>query len=275
MPTATSYAHRRIIDASKKERFCEFVRDSHSLEEAAEALDVSLRTVQRERQRDEAFDRDIRAAQESHPNPLKLMESAARTHWRAAAWLLERERPDRFGRRRANTARKHEVEAALDQVLEAALAATPPEQRSALYQPVLAAVEQAFQQCFPQVERSDSAKRRKFPATPLADEAAIASESSSTEAATQLSPKIAEATPDDSQPNNAISPKPLQNTAILQPSIASPHSSPAHVSPKMQKTTPSDATSADATTRRKQRQLAKQEKAAKKRAAASRRRNAA
>lgn len=263
---ATSYEHRRIIDASKKERFCELVRDSHSLEEAAEALDVSPRTVQRERQRDEAFDRDIRAAQESHPNPLKLMESAARTHWRAAAWLLERERPDRFGRRRANTARKHEVEAALDLVLEAALAATPPEQRAALYQPVVAAVEQAFQQCFPQTERCGSSKSLKLPATPLVDEAAAA--------VAQLSPKIAEAIPDDTQPSDATAPQSPQNAACVVTSIASHHSSAAHVSPRMQNTTPSDATPADATMRRKERQAAKREKAAKKRAAASRRRNA-
>ncbi|BBO31028.1 hypothetical protein [Lacipirellula parvula] len=263
---ATSYASRRIIDASKKQRFCELVRDSYSLEEAAEQLDVSLRTVQRERQRDEAFDRDVRAAQQSHPNPLLLMESAARTHWRAAAWLLERERPDRFGRRRANTARKHEVEAALDLVLEAALAATPPEQRAALYQPVVAAVEQAFHKCFPQPDRCESPKHAQFPATPLADEAA--------EAVAELSPKIAEATDDDTKPNDATAPKSPRNTARLLPAIASPHSSAAQLSPKIEKATPSNATSTDITTRRKQRQLAKQEKAAKKRAAASRRRNA-
>ncbi|WP_428307916.1 hypothetical protein [Lacipirellula sp.] len=271
---ATSYANRRIIDASKKERFCELVRDSYSLEEAAEQLDVSLRTVQRERQRDEAFDRDVRAAQQSHPNSLLLMESAARTHWRAAAWLLERERPERFGRRRANMARKHEVEAALDLVLEAALAATPPEQRAALYQPVVAAVEQAFHKCFPQADRCDNAKPCKFPATPLADEAAAASASSTAEVVIQLSPKIVEATDDDTNPNNATAPKPPQHTARMLPAIASPHSSAAHVSPKIEKATPSDATLADITTRRKQRQLAKREKAAKKRAAASRRRNA-
>lgn len=267
MQTATSYEGRRIIDAARKEKFCALIRESHSLEEAADELDVSLRTVQRERQRDEAFDRDIRAAKQSHPNPLLLMESAARTHWRAAAWLLEREQPERFGRRRANTARKHEVEAALDLVLEAALAATPPEQRAALYQPVVAAVEQAFQQCFPQVDRGDSPQSRKFPATPLADEAAAT--------VTQLSPKIAEATLEDTKPNAATAAKSPRNTVLLQPSIANAHSSAAPLSPKIEKATPSDATSPDATTRRKQRQLAKQEKAAKKRAAASRRRNAA
>ena len=269
---ATSYAHRRIIDASKKDRFCELIRESYSLEEAAEQLDVSLRTVQRERQRDEAFDRDIRAAQQSHPNPLLLMESAARTHWRAAAWLLERERPERFGRRRANTARKHEVEAALDLVLEAALAATPPEQRAALYPPVVAAVEQAFYKCFPQADRCDKAKYAKFPATPLADEAAAA--------IAQVSPKIAEATDDDTEPNEAtpndapLAP-PSPNATLPHPSISSPHSSVVQLSPKIEKATPSHTTPANAAARRKQRQLAKQEKAAKKRAAAARRRNAA
>jgi hypothetical protein len=272
MQTATSYERRRIIDAAKKEQFCALIRESYSLEESAETLDVSLRTVQRERQRDEAFDREIRSAQESHPDPLRLMEAAARTHWRAAAWMLERERPERFGRRPANTARKHQVEAALDFVLEAALAATPAEQRAAFYQPVLAAVEQAFQQCFPQVDRCNSASSKKcnFRVTPLADEAArqlseqaaAACSPAAEEAIAHLSPKIAEATLGDEKPSPAkpIATKPIEAEAITTPpsnaalckrsTISDAHSrSPAmQLSPKMQQTTVSDATPTDETT---------------------------
>jgi hypothetical protein len=49
------YLHerRRILDPAKKVKFCQLVRESHSLEEAAEWVDVSIRTVQRERKRDE------------------------------------------------------------------------------------------------------------------------------------------------------------------------------------------------------------------------------
>ena len=41
---------------------------------AAESLDVSLRTVQRERRYDQDFDHEVRLALQQSPDPLKLME---------------------------------------------------------------------------------------------------------------------------------------------------------------------------------------------------------
>ena len=122
------YIHerRRIMDPAKKVKFCQLIRESQTIEHAAEWVDVSIRTVQRERKRDEDFDHEVRLALQATPDPLTLMENAARTHWRAAAWLLERTRPEQFARKPANTARDYQVEAALHMLLEAALAATAP-----------------------------------------------------------------------------------------------------------------------------------------------------
>ena len=168
------YIHerRRIMDPAKKVKFCQLIRESHSLEEAAEWVDVSIRTVQRERKRDEDFDHEIRLAQQATPDPLRLMENAARVHWRAAAWLLERTRPEQFARQPANTARDYQVEAALGMLLEAALAATAPAERAKLYEQVEPAVAQALQYCFPQLGPGGNLKKSKLPATPLANEEA-------------------------------------------------------------------------------------------------------
>ena len=82
---------RRILDPAKKARLCELVaKESYSIEQAADALDVSLRTVQRERKFDQDFDHEVRLSLQQPPDPLKLMEHAARTHWRAAACFSPR-----------------------------------------------------------------------------------------------------------------------------------------------------------------------------------------
>ncbi|MBA4104936.1 MAG: hypothetical protein C0485_04180 [Pirellula sp.] len=166
------YVHerRRIMDPAKKVKFSQLVRESHSLEEAAEWLDVSIRTVQRERKRDEDFDHEVRLALQATPDPLRLMENAARTHWRAAAWLLERTRPEQYARKPANTARDYQVEAALGMLLEAALAATAPAERAAFYQQVEPVCGQALQYCFPQLGPNGNLKKSKLPPTPLTNE---------------------------------------------------------------------------------------------------------
>jgi hypothetical protein len=156
----------RALDAARKQQLCQLVRQSYSLQEAAAGVDVSLRTLQRERLRDETFDEQIRGSLQAKPDPLRLMEESARAHWRAAAWLLERSRPDEYGRKAANAARPRQVEAALDLVLEAALEAVAPSERAAVYQPVQAACDRAFAQCFP----APPLATKSQPATPLADE---------------------------------------------------------------------------------------------------------
>ena len=84
-------------------------------------------------------------------DPLDLMETAARNHWRAAAWLLERTRPEEYGRKSASAAPRRQVEAALLHVLEAALEATAPEERHAVDGHVFAACQRAFASCFPAI----------------------------------------------------------------------------------------------------------------------------
>ena len=166
------YTHgsSRIMTPARREKLCELLAESHTIEEASEAIGVSIRTVQRERKRDEDFDHEVLLALQKTPDPLKLMEQAARTHWRAAAWLLERQNPEEYARKPVNTTSPKKVAAALRFVQEAALAAMPAEFHETLYQHVQAAIDEAFANCFPTMGKWETPKFPKLPVeTPLVD----------------------------------------------------------------------------------------------------------
>ena len=162
---------RRVLDCEKKARLCELIaHESYTVEQAAESLDVSLRTVQRERKYDQDFDHEVRLSLQSPPDPLKLMETAARTHWRAAAWLLERRNPEEFARKPVNVTSAKKVDAAFRYLQEAALAAIPAEFHAALYQETQQAMETALAECFPTMGAWGQPKQKQLPfKTPLAD----------------------------------------------------------------------------------------------------------
>ena len=149
MQAAPIRQRSRLLTAGLKAQLCSLVAQSYTLESSADAIGVSLRTVQRERKLDDQFDRDVRRALGASPDPLKLMETAARTHWRAAAWLLERTRPEQYGRRPSNSASHARVSRALSSVLSAVLEKLPPEQRAEMLTHTAPAVEQALDDCFP------------------------------------------------------------------------------------------------------------------------------
>ncbi len=97
------------------------------------------------------LDPDRAAEPPARVDPLDLMETAARNHWRAAAWLLERTRPEEYGRKSASAAPRRQVEAALLHVLAAALETAAPSQRDQTEAHVFAACQRAFASCFPAV----------------------------------------------------------------------------------------------------------------------------
>src|SRR5262245_59099301 len=166
------YTHgsSRIMTPARRAKFCELLAESHTLEEASEAIGVSIRTVQRQRKRDEDFDHEVLLALQKTPDPLKLMEQAARKHWRAAAWLLERQNPEQYARKPVNTTSAKKVATALRFVQEMALEAVPAEFHAVLYQHVQAALEESFRHCFPTMGKWETPKFPKLPIeTPLAD----------------------------------------------------------------------------------------------------------
>jgi hypothetical protein len=123
----------RSLTLDKQQELLAHVAHGSTVEESAETIGVSLRTVQREAQENESFNRDLHRALDSAPtDPYQLMLRAARTHWRAAAWLLERSDPDRFGKRSPNSCRPEQMMELASSLIEAALAFVPSEQRELL-----------------------------------------------------------------------------------------------------------------------------------------------
>ncbi len=90
----------RVLDETKQREICAIVTAGASLRQAAKYVGCSASTVHREAGRDEVFrERLRRASATAQLAPLQSMREAVRTHWRAAAWMLERADPDKFGRR--------------------------------------------------------------------------------------------------------------------------------------------------------------------------------
>jgi hypothetical protein len=160
---------RRTLDRSKKFQLCELVARGATVRQAAATLCVSVRTVQRETQRDAQFDQELREAHAMTPDPLQIMQTAARTHWRAAAWLLERSDPERYGRRPASSCSPFLFDEGLHTVLEAALEVVEPHQRSRVYEHLQAACERAFKCVFPDYGLYGARRVPELPPTPLAD----------------------------------------------------------------------------------------------------------
>ena len=60
---------RRSLDQQKKVELCDLVHHGATVEEAADTIGVSLRTVQREAKLDEDFDHELKLALGGAPTP--------------------------------------------------------------------------------------------------------------------------------------------------------------------------------------------------------------
>jgi hypothetical protein len=133
------------------------VAQGASIEQAAHSVGISYRTVQREAKADDGFQLELERALAAGPvDPERIMQQAARTHWRAAAWMLERAHPERYGKRPARSCSPEKLRDIISHLLELALEATPPEDREALYQHMRPGVDQACE-AFPP-EQTDSTR---------------------------------------------------------------------------------------------------------------------
>ncbi len=120
--------------SQQQQKLLDHIAQGASTEEAARIVGVSLRTVQRQARYNEFFDRNLQLALRSPPStPETLLKHAARTHWRAAAWLLERTDPDHYGKRPANSCSPEKLLDIMAFLIETALEATPEEHRARLY----------------------------------------------------------------------------------------------------------------------------------------------
>ena len=121
------------------------------LDHAARYVGCSVRTVRREADGNDQFRRDLAAAELSvRSDPEKLMSRAAGSYWRAAAWMLERRDPHRFGRRRPEACGPQELEEICTTLIETALAAASDDQsRRTLYLKMTASLREMTVDLFP------------------------------------------------------------------------------------------------------------------------------
>jgi hypothetical protein len=142
------------------------VAQGASIEQAAHSVGISHRTVQREAKAHDGFQLELERALQAAPvDPERLMQQAARTHWRAAAWMLERAHPERYGKRPPRSCSPEKLRDIVNHIIERALEATPAEHREAVYQHVRPAAEQACAAFLP--EQNDSTRWIQSLATQL------------------------------------------------------------------------------------------------------------
>jgi hypothetical protein len=164
----------RVLDAKKMRELLDLIAHGTSVEEAARVVGVSLRTVQREAKYNEFFDHDLQLAlQCTNVDCEKIMLRAARTHWRAAAWMLERSDPDHYSKRPPNSCSPETLLGVMGWLIEAALEATPAEHREAVFRRTQAAADKAFDAVMPGFY--DGSRRRMVEGfgarpTPLSDQ---------------------------------------------------------------------------------------------------------
>ncbi|WP_442485607.1 helix-turn-helix domain-containing protein [Aeoliella sp. SH292] len=108
-----------VIDEKKKQKIVTMVHWGVSITAIADYLGCDRRTIQRLRREDSEFDDEVRAAGiQAQLKPLDCLRQAASKHWRAAAYLLEREErreAERHDRQRA-AARQARLDAIRDEV---------------------------------------------------------------------------------------------------------------------------------------------------------------
>jgi len=107
----------RVLDEVKQREVCALVSAGCSLQAAANYVQCATNTIRREAARNPDFGRRFRDARlQAQLSPLQAMRKAAASHWRAAAWMLERGDPEHFARRPAPAFRPKQAQALRDDI---------------------------------------------------------------------------------------------------------------------------------------------------------------
>jgi hypothetical protein len=90
----------RVLDDAKQREVCALLSAGCNLQAAAQYVGCATNTIRREADRNPDFGLRVREARlQAQLSPLQAMRKAANSHWRAAAWMLERADPEHFDRR--------------------------------------------------------------------------------------------------------------------------------------------------------------------------------
>ena len=111
----------RVFDEKKRSSILTLVGVGFGLRDAARYAGCSVNTVRREMQRNEEFAHEVQSAEiRAQIGAVQKLREAASTHWRAAAWYLERTNPRRFARPSVRAFNSDEIQAVFDDVVSAA-----------------------------------------------------------------------------------------------------------------------------------------------------------
>ncbi len=117
------------LDEVKQAEVCALVSTGVSLRSAARYVGCDRKTIHREQLRNEQFAAQLRTAEmRAEYSPLEAMYQAVHRHWRAAAWLLERTRPQQYARNSTGVVKLTIVRELIEQIqthLAEELAALP------------------------------------------------------------------------------------------------------------------------------------------------------
>ncbi len=98
-PTLHGPGRPRVLDDGKRREICALIAGGCGLREAAKYVHCSVNTIRREAERNVDFAEQLRHSESyARLSPLRAMQAAMGTHWRAAAWFLERAFPEQFAR---------------------------------------------------------------------------------------------------------------------------------------------------------------------------------
>lgn len=119
----------RLLDEQTRREICGLVATGYSMSAAAKYIGCDRGTLRREIQRNQEFAQRIgRAELEAEYEPLHAIQDASRKSWRAAAWLLERTRPEQYSRAAINLVKMETLQDFVSrclEVIEHELAGTP------------------------------------------------------------------------------------------------------------------------------------------------------
>jgi GR25 family glycosyltransferase involved in LPS biosynthesis len=109
----------RVLDEIKRSQVVALIASGYGLVGAAKYVGCDPRSIRREAERDDAFDLELREAEkQANLCPLEAIRHKAHTHWRAAAWLLERTEPKRFSKRAKTSMKPSELDRLFESVLD-------------------------------------------------------------------------------------------------------------------------------------------------------------
>lgn len=125
----------RALDDVKRREIIALTTAGFSIERAARYVDCAASTIRRECRRNPNFDTELRrAGLTAELCPLQALREAARKYWRAAAWLLERLDPERFGKQNPRHIKPDQLEAFSSIIIEiVSREVADPQERQRIY----------------------------------------------------------------------------------------------------------------------------------------------